>query len=216
VRRWITLLVALVMLMVVPGNALADAPERFEFGGDSASAFWFEEDGDVVRFTDARLNVGEFTFDGETVEQVSFDLFMGEFGPEGFTDVFGFAELTPDQFELDASGGSFSASVETELILEGQTCAFDGSPFGACDPIGPFEVTVVIEWSEATGRVYPASFTGRSHGPFGFNFFTSRSLARFTTATGEVTGEMEIVLGGSEEASISRETSTDRFRFTVS
>ncbi len=159
--------------------------------------------------------MGSFEFGGETFEFASFNFFMFEFGPDGFTEVFAFADLSPDQYELNTTGGTYSARVEAEVVMEGQRCTFDGSPFGECEILGPFFVTVVIEWDDADGRLYPSSFIGRSSSPMGFSWFQSRSLARFTTATGEISGDVSMVLGESQEAMIGRDTTSDRFRVTI-
>lgn len=215
-RRGISLLAVVLTSISMALPAAAEPPERFGFDGQTASAFWFEETEDGGTFTDVFLEVGSFEFDGDTFEFASLNLFMSEFGPDGFTDVFGFADLSPDEYELDTQGGTYSARVEAEILLEGQQCTFNGSPFGDCEPIGPFFVTVVIEWDDATGRVYPSSFSGRSLTPTGFSWFQSRSLSRFTTATGEIVGDFNMLLGESQEAAIGRDTQSDRFRFSIS
>lgn len=217
-KRVITLVASLALLMVIPVAAEAAKPEQFKFEGGTAFASWAEEGEETFRFTDAFLNVGTFTEGGDTFEDVFFDVFIGEFGPDGFTDLFGFAELSPDQYELDVTGGSFSASVEAEVMLMGEECTFDPSdPFGIpdCEATGPFFALVSIEWDEATGRMYPTIQTGHSHSPFFFSSFRSKLLARATSATGEITGDVEIELGGTNDAGIGRDTSTDRFRFTA-
>lgn len=214
-RRVIALVAALALVMVIPVAAQAVKPEQFKVEGGTAFAFWVEEGEETFKFADAFLTVGEMTVGGDSFFDVFFDIFIGEFGPDGFVDLFGFAVPGPDEYTLDVTGGSFSASVEVEVELMGQECTFGPSPFPDCVPIGPFFATVAIEWDEATGRIYPSIVNGRFHSPFGFDSFRQKTLARTTVATGAISGDIMMDLGTSEDAGIGRDSFVDRFRFTA-
>lgn len=215
-RRVTTVLLVMAILMVIAiPTAGAVQPERFTFEGETANANWQFEEDDI--FVDASVNSGTFTFGGDQFESATFDVFIAMFMDETLTLLFGGTELAPDQFQLDASGGRFSASVEgVDLVLQGERCTFVPSGGEQCDQIGPLEVTVEVTWDEATGRLFPSTFVGRSHSPFGFDAFMSKSLARATTAQGSISGDLLIDLGSSDFAMISRDTDTNRFRFLIS
>ncbi len=212
-KRLVAVAVALAVGMVIPATAHAMKPEQFKFEGETALAFWFEGGEGSVKFTDAILNVGTTTVGGDTFESATFDLFIGEFGDDTFLDLFGFAELEPGDFELDAAGGSFSASVDVDIELAGQECTFGPSPFPDCVPLGPFFVTVAIEWDETTGRLFPSIVTGTQSSPFFFSKFRQRSHVRPTSATGTIGGDLVMDLGTTDDAAIGRDTFADRFRF---
>lgn len=212
--RRISFLFAVVMLLSLPVAAEAAPPEQFTFEGETANASWVQEGEEEFVFSDVFLSVGTFTFGGDEFEVAFLDFFSFRAGPDGFTDIFGFAELEPDQFELEAQGAAFSAAVTAELEVEVTTCAFEDEQ-ETCESSGPFFVTLQVDWDDAVGRIYPSSFSGRSVSPFGFDVFKARSLARFTSATGSLTGDLEIELGETDQASIGRETQSERFRFDM-
>ncbi len=214
-RRVVAVGLAVAMLMVIPATASAMKPEQFKMEGNTAFAFWTEEGDESIKFTSAFLNAGTFTFGGDTVEEVFFDFFIGDFSEDGFVDLFGFAAPGPEEFELDASGGSFSASVEVDLELIGQECTFGGSPFPECEAIGPFFVTVAIEWDETTGRLYPSIVQGTQHSPGVFSTFRQKSHVRPTSASGAISGDLDAVLGTTDDAGIGRDTFSDTFRFVA-
>lgn len=213
-RVWVVV-VAVAMMMVIPAAAQAMKPEQFEFDGATAIASWAEVGEDTAKFTDAFLNESELTVGGDTFEDVFFDIFVFEFEDDGFVDLSGFAALAPDEYSLDAAGGTFSASVEVDVELFGQECTFGPAPFPDCEPLGPFLVTVAIEWDETTGRIFPSTVRGTQHSPFGFSTFRQRSQVRATSATGAITGDLSVDLGITDSASVGRNSFADRFRFTA-
>ncbi len=208
-RRLRVLMVAVVLLTVIPSTAaLAVKPEKSTFKGETASAFW-ENDG---MFVDVFLNVGSFSFGGETFDFASVDMFIFQDTGTGFVSWFGGAELEPDQYELDASGGSFSAMVDAEIELFGDECSFEGE---SCTDLGQLLVSLEVTWDETKGRMYPSMFMGRSLFPSGFEAFFSKSMARSTTADGAISGDLELDLGSTPHGFISRNTDTSRFKVTI-
>lgn len=212
-KRTIALAAAVAMLMVVPATANAAKPEQFKVEGGTASASWTSESGGTTTFTNVFLNVGTVTVGGDSFDDVFFDIFIFEAGEDSFTAWFGFAEPAPEDVSLDVDGGTFSAAVDVAVELQGETCTIEPSGDVSCVDIGTLATEVSVEWDEATGRMYPSIQSGMTHLPFGFFQFHSKSQARVTTATGEISGDLAVVLGESESATIGRDTFTDRFRF---
>ena len=212
-RRSIVIL-GIALALSAPVVAQAAPPEKFTFEGETATAEWVVEDGEQVTFAGVFVNKGTFTFGGDEFEDVFIDFFAFSFGPDGITDVFGFDSVDPDDIEIDTTGGAFSAAAAAELDLEGQSCTFDEED-EICEDIGPFAVTIDVVWDDATGRIYPSSFSGRTLSPMGFDAFISKSHARFTTATGSISGDVPLglTLGESDQASIARNSDMSRFRF---
>ncbi|MDH3262149.1 MAG: hypothetical protein OEM84_14485 [Acidimicrobiia bacterium] len=109
-----------------------------------------------------------------------------------YTDWFGIADLTPEQFSIDRRLAG--ASVTAALTLFGSTCVEDliNGTF-ECTDLGTAEVTANIEWS-GQGPVIRSS--SRSAEQFdGFRLrFSGRSTSRDAAVAGGASGEMDINL----------------------
>lgn len=200
-KRLMTLVSVLAVFVAFPGMATAAPPERESFEGDTADAIWEEEGEDTYAFTLVALRTGIVTSEGEKSDESSVEVFRFEFDEAGFRQFFGETELDPSQFELDAAGGAFSASVQTTLDVFGEECS---ATTATCETFGPITITVNVVWGETTGRIYPATLARSRLSPFGFNAGVERQLARYTTATGSVSGPMSLTLGDTNDATISR------------
>lgn len=215
-KRFMALLTVLALLLAIPGVALAEAPEREAFVGDTAMASWEEEGEDSFAFTDVFFQVGTLTANGESEDVAILELFRFEFLPgDRFVQLFGSVDLAPGDYELDAAGGTFSAEVDSPMVVWGRDCRIGESPFADCALIGPFDVTVQVNWDDATGRIYPSTLSRSSHLPGDFLVGVERGLARATTANGVVDGGLSLLLNETDQATISRSVDATWVRFTA-
>ena len=187
--------------------------QRSSFDGESAQAFWFEGTETGVQFVDVWLNSGVSTFGDESFESSFVNVSIAEDSfPDSVTEYSGFAELAPDQFAITKN----SAFVNVELELNGQSCTFTEDPEGFfdqdCEPLDPIFVAVEVSW-DAFGRIYPAHTVGNTSSPFDRFHFMERSKAKQAIATGSISGGLVLALGEADQASVSKDSFQDRFRF---
>lgn len=133
------IVIALAWLALAFAPSTADAADTFRFSGRGASAGFFSVDGDILTFVDvfAEDFIARFhdppggppsTFTGSDVFLNIFQIdTQGTEDPadDTFSAIFGFAPLTPDQFQVDR-------------FLTLATLVVDDVPALACDLIPPF------------------------------------------------------------------------------
>ena len=179
-------------------------PDKFKssFRGGSASAFTEEFDGECFSFSDVNVTEGR-TKEHQQRPFQSADLFVSSFsecfdegtGEVTFTDWFGQASLTPDQFDIDKKlRGAF---VEATVVVFGQECTEsepvendNGFHFEVdCIELGPEEVLVSVQWT-GQGPTFRSSFSNR-FSTEGFRVrSTSKSTSREALVEGGVTNEL--------------------------
>jgi hypothetical protein len=161
----------------------------------------FDEENGFFSFTDLRLSESREKVFQEQPYKAAFlsfnhsaQMFDEETGQFMFTEIFGFTELTPSQYEL--SRQLRSAAVMAEVILEGFHCVEgphepNGNGFEfetECTQIGPEAALVEAEWT-GTGNTFKSSFAERFSGEGFRSSFRGTSTSRNAEVAGSVAGE---------------------------
>lgn len=188
---------------------------KSSFRGSLAFAEWFSEDADAFSETFVALSDGRTKFGpGRPISDSNLSVFhfTEEFdevtNTVTTTDLFGSTTLSPSQFGIDRR--LRNAFVDTDMTLDGFRCVFtvdNGEDFPddngeECESFTA-EVTVSVTWLGQGGMVR-SRFMEREHGDdFRFSF-RSRSSSRDATATGVISGDLDLVDGPADFAVIAR------------
>lgn len=203
---------------------------RSSFRATTAGAEWFEFDPDTGTFSETFVHVAdsrEQVGRGRPSKQARLFVFsFRESFDNGFEfeEWFGVATLDRDEFELHP--GLRRAAVDAAVTLEGFGCAFDDNGFDdygdngdngdngfvECEELGLAEVDVQVTW-QADGSRSRSAFSERFQSRDFRAMFRFRSDARGASATGSITGDIDLVSGPAEFAFLARETSVDMFWF---
>jgi hypothetical protein len=133
----------------------------------------------------------------------SFDEVDGTFS---FTEWFGVAELSMDQFAIDRK--LTSASVLADLTLQGETCTGTVEDEDLeCTDLGLAEVTVEVSW-EGIGGVEKSQFKEKGTSEGVRFMFRGKTSSRNADVTGEVSGDLVIDLSDAL-GSLSNQTTGD-------
>ncbi len=172
----------------------------------------FDETTGAFSFTSVNLVDGQSQEKGKPSEFSS--LFVSTFeetvneeeGTFSFTEWFGFADLSNDQFAIDKK--LRSASVETDLVLSGQTCtgSFESEDL-ACDDLGSADVTVDVVW-DGVGGISKSQFKEKSTFDGVRIMFRGKISSRDADVSGGLTGDIAIDLSDAF-GSLSRQNTGD-------
>jgi hypothetical protein len=175
---------------------------KSSFRGSLAFADWFSEEEDGSKFGP-----------GRPIAEATLDLFhvTEEFDPATetvtVTEMFGFTTLDPNQFGIDRR--LRSAFVDAELTLDGSRCVFTGDVDDGEAECESFtaDVTVSVTWI-GEGGIVRDRFIERVQGDdFRFTLHF-QGASRDATADGSVTGEVDLVSGPAQFATIAKEASS--------
>ncbi len=173
---------------------------KSHFRGSSADAIIEEFDETTGDFSVTEV----FLIDGQSQSKgkpsKSSSLFVSTFeesfdevdGTVTFTEWFGFAELSSDQFAIDKK--LTSARVLADLTLQGETCTGtveDEEP--VCTDLGLAEVTVEVSW-EGTGNLEKSQFLEKGTSEEVRFMFRGKTTSRTADVTGEISGDLVIDL----------------------
>lgn len=187
---------------------------KSSFRGSLAFADWFSEEEDGFSETFVGLVDGRSKFGpGRPIAEATLDLFhvTEEFDPATetvtVTEMFGFTTLDPNQFGIDRR--LRSAFVDAELTLDGSRCVFTGDVDDGEAECESFtaDVTVSVTWI-GEGGIVRDRFIERVQGDdFRFTLHF-QGASRDATADGSVTGEVDLVSGPAQFATIAKEASS--------
>lgn len=177
------------------------------FRGNQAVAEWFTGEEEVFSDTFLILTDGSSRFGpGRPISEPTLDVFhfSEEFDPETgsftITDLFGFAHLAPNEFTMDRR--LRQASVNVDLTLEGARCEFGEEEFEDCEFLTA-EVTVSVSW-DGSGETTNSQAILRERGSDFRFMFHDRATGREAVADGSIAGELDLVSGPAEFASLTR------------
>ena len=173
---------------------------KSHFRGSSADAIIeeFDEATGAFSVTEVFLIDGQSQSKGKPSKSSS--LFVSTFeesfdevdGTFTFTEWFGFAELSSDQFAIDKK--LTSARVLADLTLQGETCTGtveDEEP--VCTDLGLAEVTVEVSW-EGTGNLEKSQFLEKGTSEGVRFMFRGKTTSRTADVAGELSGDLVIDL----------------------
>ena len=151
--------------------------------------------------TDGRSKVGP----GRPINEPTLDLFhfSEEFDPDtgSFTivDLSGFTVLAPNQLTMDRRLNR--AFVNVDLTLEGSRCVFDEDS-ETCGLLTA-DVTVSVSW-DGVGELTHSQLISRDRGSDFRFMFHGRATGRDAVADGSIIGDVDLVSGPAEFASLVR------------